>query len=418
MIALFLTLGLIAPVDSLARWEAIAPVAPPPVFEWLDEGNTEELLALSPKKLRSALEKGRKLVRTQPVEEKRKLRDEFDRNTDLFVVIPPKPRGVLFLLHGLGGNGRQLIDHYKPWAAERGLIIAAPTAKRPPNAAKNEDWTEASGNLPHWWSYQPGGFVLSALKQLKRQYPIDEDHVFLSGYSMGGFGTWNLGLRYPDRFAALVPMAGGVSQREYFGGEDHDLRKILANAINTPIYFIHGDRDGTVEVEYDRRSARQLKELDYDHTYVEVPGGGHVLDVRKGSRLMLGIQKWAEKRKRNPHPKRVRFHSLGDYMNQSYWVRIDERIEDGPAEVTAQIGKRNKIAVETQNVKKLTIFLDEEHIKLSRTVSVVVDGKQKHKGKVKASSEVLLESWHAREDRKLLYGAKVEIDLAKSDDSD
>ena len=79
---------------------------------------------------------------------------------------------------------------------------------------------------------------------------------------------------------------------------------------------------------------------------------------------MNGIQKWLQGQQRNPHPRNVRLHSLGEYMNQSYWLRIDERADDGPAEVTAQVDKKNRFQVETRGVKRLTIFLDDELVRL------------------------------------------------------
>jgi pimeloyl-ACP methyl ester carboxylesterase len=44
---------------------------------------------------------------------------------------------------------------------------------------------------------------------IEAQYAIDPQRIYLTGFSLGGFGTWALGLSSPDRFAALVPVAGG-----------------------------------------------------------------------------------------------------------------------------------------------------------------------------------------------------------------
>ncbi len=394
---------------------SLGPVAsPPPVFELWDAGNKAELAKLDPKTLRSALEKGRVFESIESGDKKVTLEDGFGRSTDLYLRIPKKPKGVIFVLHGLGGAGTQLIGGWEKWALANDLIVAAPSAKRCPKKHSNEDWSPTSDSLPHWWSYHPDGFILKALAQLKKQYPIEEDRVFLTGYSMGGFGTWNLGLRFADRFAALLPMAGGISQREYMLENDAEVRKILFNAANVPIYFYHGDSDNTVNVRFDRKSRDQLKEFGYDFEYVEARGVGHMTPLRDGGKKVVGAaQKWLGKKTRKSHPKTVCLHSFGDYMAQSYWIRIDERHEDGPARVTAQVGKRNKIAIVTENVKKLTVFFDEELVNLKKAVQVTVDGKRAFRKKIKPSSEVLLESWEAREDRQLLYSAKAEIDVKK-----
>lgn len=383
------------------------------VFERLDGGDIEPLLEMSPKKLRKLLERGRRHGKTKPFEKKRSLEDRFGRKTDLYLIVPAKPTGVLFVLHGLNGNGSQLKDMYRRFAAKHRLVIAAPTAQKEPAGAKNEDSSARTDQFRHWWSYHDGNFVFSALSELKKEFPIDPNRVYLSGYSMGGFGTWNIGLRYPDRFAALVPMAGGISRAEYVQSEeDTKLRRLLLNAAHIPVYFLHGDNDSTVPVRLDRRTRDQLVKYGYEHKYVEVSGGSHLLDVRPGSKLLKGVLGWLAPRKRTSHPRTVKFYSLGKSMNQAYWVRIDE-FDGETAEVTASVPKKNVIKVDAKGVAKLTLFIDSKLHKLGKKVRVDVNGKELFHEKVTATSESLVESWLAREDRELLYSAKVTIELPK-----
>ena len=99
------------------------------VYSLLDDGKTEELKKLSVKELYEGIKKGRTFARIKPLENKRKLVDRHDRETDLYLIVPRKPTGVIFVLHGLGGDGRQLKDRlFKKFAEKEGLIIAAPTA--------------------------------------------------------------------------------------------------------------------------------------------------------------------------------------------------------------------------------------------------------------------------------------------------
>ena len=390
-------------------------LAPPPIFDWFDEENFDELREVSPKTLLRTLRKGRKFGRFEPGPQRRTFEDGNGRETRLHLYLPKKPSGVLFLLHGLNGDGSQLIPHYQQWAESKGLIIAAPTAKKL-GKEKNEDWSSTAESFRHWWSYRPDGFVLSALSQLKREFPIDENRVYLSGYSMGGFGTWNLGLRFPDRFAAGAPIAGGISQHEYEIERDDARRALVQNALHLPFYFVHGEADRTVSVEHDRKTRDQLKELGYPHKYVEVPRAGHILDVRAQSPLMKGIQKWLERKQRNAHPNIIRFHSLGEYMNQAYWLRIDEFEGEGPGEVTAKIGKKNAITLETRGVRKLTVFVDDTLIKLTRPITIEWNGAEVFDDKVKSTSEAIIASWRAREDRHLLYPAMISLELPATEE--
>ncbi len=103
-----------------------------------------------------------------------------------------------------------------------------------PNKWVETPWT--AGNYRQ--AEVPESKPLHAAAQLVAQYAaydyIDADRVYVVGLSMGGFGTWDILARYPDLFAAGVPICGG-------GPSDRiDVLKDI------PVYAFHGDRDGTV----------------------------------------------------------------------------------------------------------------------------------------------------------------------------
>lgn len=52
--------------------------------------------------------------------------------------------------------------------------------------------------------------VIALLDEVTAAYRADTDRIYVTGLSMGGFGTWSLGIAYPDRFAALVPICGAI----------------------------------------------------------------------------------------------------------------------------------------------------------------------------------------------------------------
>jgi predicted peptidase len=90
--------------------------------------------------------------------------------------------------------------------------------------------------LDNWWSNQAD--VLNALlDQIQATYVIDPKRISLTGQSMGGYGTWALALKYPARFAALVPVASGWDYtNEYVPYNICDLK-------NVPIWVFHGAQD-------------------------------------------------------------------------------------------------------------------------------------------------------------------------------
>ena len=83
--------------------------------------------------------------------------------------------------------------------------------------------------------------VIGMLQDTIEQNPIDQKRVYLTGLSMGGYGSWDLAERMPQRFAALAPVCGG--------GDETKADRLAA----LPIWAWHGDADTAVPVERSRR---------------------------------------------------------------------------------------------------------------------------------------------------------------------
>lgn len=125
--------------------------------------------------------------------------------------------------------------------------------------------------------------ALAALDDAVATYHGDPTRISLTGNSMGGYGTWALGAHHPDRFAALVPIAGGV--RPPFGGklppdalfkEGEDPELTVARAVGkTPIWIFHGARDWLVSPKNGRRMNELVKQSGGDVRYTEFPDVGH-----------------------------------------------------------------------------------------------------------------------------------------------
>lgn len=350
--------------------------------------------------------------------------DGLGRTTDLYVIVPKKRPakgyGLLILLHGLGGQGQQLIPAYEKFAKKNGLVIAAPSAKRLPGAGQkgpggvkaqaNED-TRGLEVLQHWWAYRKYGFPMQALSFLRRRLKLDNDRILLSGYSMGGFGTWNVGLRFHDRFAALVPLAGSISRQENFLGVDQRSRKLLDNALRQPIFFAHGARDRVVRPDADRRSRDALEAMGAPFVYVEDPKGEHILRQYYGdSKDRKRLDSWMGKQRRQPFPKHIQHRALGAYMGRAYWAQIlDLNGED--ALVKAEAVDRTHIKLELDNVERLRLELPPALFDGDKTIVVTVGEQEVFKGVAEASHEALLDSWLGREDASLVAARAITVEI-------
>ena len=112
------------------------------------------------------------------------------------------------------------------------------------------------------WGGTTGANLMKTLKDLIKNLPVDEDRLYLVGYSMGGFGTFAMLNDNPRMFAAGIPIAGGAQV-----GVAKNLRRI-------PIWIWHGEKDDVVKPDQSRAIAKALENVK-TAKYTEVPGGGH-----------------------------------------------------------------------------------------------------------------------------------------------
>jgi predicted peptidase len=138
-----------------------------------------------------------------------------------------------------------------------------------PQCPKNELW--AYERVPKNFDKLPYPDKMNRSMQLVKevldkylQMPeVDKDRVYVMGSSMGGVGTYEIVSRYPEIFAAAVPLCGAIAPGHLGGAKDVKFR----------IY--HGDDDTTVPVECARRVYRELRSIGAEFEYIEYPGGKH-----------------------------------------------------------------------------------------------------------------------------------------------
>ena len=110
--------------------------------------------------------------------------------------------------------------------------------------------------------------ILQAVKDLLDSYiangSVDTDRIYIMGLSMGGMGTFDMACRFPDVFAAAIPICGGINPERL---------KATAGKVKFRIY--HGDKDDVVPVENSRKAYRALKEYGAEVEYFEIVGCNH-----------------------------------------------------------------------------------------------------------------------------------------------
>ena len=105
--------------------------------------------------------------------------------------------------------------------------------------------------------------IETAIADTRAAYAIDPARIYLTGLSMGGFGTWIYGADHLDLFAALMPICGG--------GRVDDAAKLAG----IPIWAFHGGDDKTVPPKKSQEMVEAIKKAGGDIKYTEFPGVGH-----------------------------------------------------------------------------------------------------------------------------------------------
>jgi predicted peptidase len=184
---------------------------------------------------------------------------------------PQTPCGLLLFLHGAGERGSnnqsQLKNDALAWTAPQAQA-GHPTVVVYPQCPGEMQWVEApwtdgSYALTKTPISKPMAAVTDLLASLQQELPIDATRLFVTGPSMGGFGTFDIIARNPGMFAGALPLCGGGDP-----SQGPALRHL-------PIWIFHGDSDPAVPVRGSRQMVRALRDAGGTPNYTEVASGGH-----------------------------------------------------------------------------------------------------------------------------------------------
>lgn len=190
---------------------------------------------------------------------------------------PTKRYPLIVFFHGAGERGSDN-EAQLAHAEVLHLVSDAVAAQHPallvaPQCPLDCRWVEAdwSATTAHRTPPQPSRpmrLTMELLDALEREFPIDPGCRYVTGFSMGGYGTMDLVVRRPSAFAAAVPLCGGAD----------DAR--AAKTAGTAFWVFHGNRDEAVPVVRSRSLVAALRQAGVPVKYTEYEGAGHDIWTR------------------------------------------------------------------------------------------------------------------------------------------
>jgi len=157
---------------------------------------------------------------------------------------------LVVFLHGSGERGTDLAK------------VAVHGPARLVNEGKQFPFILVSPQCPEgaWWNPED---VMALIREIQKKYRVDSSRIYITGLSMGGYGTWDLIARYPGFFAAAVPVCGGGEPR------------LMRFATETPVWAFHGEKDNVVLPEESKSMTDALTKAGGTAKLTLYPEAGH-----------------------------------------------------------------------------------------------------------------------------------------------
>ncbi|MFZ1289584.1 MAG: discoidin domain-containing protein [Melioribacteraceae bacterium] len=256
---------------------------------------------------------------------------------------------LMIFLHGSGERGDDLEKvkmHGPPKLVEQGENL--PFVIISPQCPEGERWTDK------WYPEA----IISLIDEIAVNYKIDNDRIYLTGLSMGGFGTWEIASLYPEKFAAITPICGGGNPEKA-----RDLRLL-------PIWVFHGAKDDIVPPMLSQQIVDELKLYNSDVKFTLYSEANHnSWDETYNNRELYS---WLLKQKRQERKlikiKRENISASSGYafyaFDKNQQTRWESKYED-PQWITIKFDNKivaSKISILWENAfsKKYSVFISED----------------------------------------------------------
>jgi len=324
-------------------------------------------------------------------------------------------KGLIVGLHG-GGKGAGSADGPRGIWRMKGCLGMYPQGL----VLQGDNWNTVQGEKQ----------ILSLIEIAKAQYDIDPDRVYVTGFSMGGTGSWHMAGRFPDLFAGAAPCAGvlmaspisQVPTREQVSAVQYG---IVPNVRNLAMYYFIGLSDdhcmpGTyLFVKEMLADLRKEDPTGYSKIrFATYPGLGHAFPPGEPAKCIA----WLSEQRRDTFPEKIvweyaRFpHPLPLPEDRTgriairwmYWIHHKHPADRMEIDAKRK-GNTFDIEIMGADPEDCYLMLNPEMIDVTKEVVVRIDGEEFYRGKPVPDFATVVESFDAKLDRRLFFDRKVPL---------
>ena len=184
--------------------------------------------------------------------------------------------------------------------------------------------------------------VFETLEMAKKIFNVDEDRIYLTGFSMGGCGTFELGLKYPYLWAGCVPVCGRLQNP-----------LLIDNGLNLPFWIQAGSQDTVIPASNSQIVYELAQEKGFSNwRYTEHEEMGHSFKVNWPE-----IEQWLLKQSREKQAARIVYS--GRIPAKVYWFEVKELIDQEKSYRLEARVDGEQIHLKTDNIESYMIHLKE-----------------------------------------------------------
>jgi dienelactone hydrolase len=266
-----------------------------------------------------------------------------------------------------------------------------------PSAWKSAKW---------WHEVQPKN-ILKIIKELKSEYNIDDNRVFIHGVSDGASGTYYYASHIPTPFAGFVALIG--SPRVLSDKNNTYGTTFIPNFINKPIFALNTKKDHLFPSSSVKSFFERVNTLGGDVRFHSV-SGKH--DMNWLNKKKKDIQAFVSDQRRNPYPDKLRWQiDAGQEFPRIHWLVLNTPIDaDKPS--IAEVNKQGNIVyLSSINISTVSLLISPDHFDLNREIQIWANKTLVFNQRISPDVNTLNKWYEIDKDKSMLFSNEIHIEL-------